>query len=218
MTGPTGQTRLSEHYNTNGVQWAHVEEPIKLIQRDDLDYAHGYYDETYGVYDYSKFKRPEVPSERLVRHDREVILMKKPLEGKPYFIAVDKMSDRVGKSHKYTALWHINVTDEELSVRGGAVTSSEITVLTSGFDSISIVKGQEEPVQGWICRSSIQGDYYAAPTLLCECEGKDAEFATLFALGEERDVSVSGVEISCDSVTVRYKSGAFETIDLKDFR
>ena len=158
-------------------------------------------------------------SERIAIHNREVILMKRPASGKPYFIAVDTMTDRVGKSHDYTALWHLNV-DEELVINDGKISSSEITILTAGFDKIESLCGSEEPYQGWLCRSSTQGDYYAAPTLLCHAFGERATFATLFAIGAPDEIAVGDVELSDDGakLTVTYRGGEADEIDLAAYR
>ena len=215
MVDGLGQCRFECHWG-HPEKWAHTKEDVILIERDAFDYARGYYNENYGVCDYSKNKRTPVAGRPLATHTREVILMKRPRVGKPYFVAVDRMTDGVGESHIYEALWHLNA--EEAEIKGNTVYAEGITLFTYGYDSLEIVKGSEEPFQGWLANSSKQGDYYAAPTVIGKASGKDVSFVTLFVTSSPEDSDVSDVSIASGVLSVNYKNGMSDKIDLAELR
>jgi hypothetical protein len=98
----------------------------------------------------------------------------------------------------------------------GGFTCPELTVLAGGFDKLECFKGVTEPKPlGWISRSNIQGDYYAAPQLVFERRGSCESFVTLFAFGSAEEIPVAGVECDNGSVTVKYKNGKERKIDVK---
>ena len=215
MVDGFGQCRFEGHWQ-DGSHWAHTEEDVVLYESEQFDYTRGYYDENYGVCDYSKLQRTPVPGRPLARHMREVIMMKRPKTGAPYFIAVDNMTDKIGESHTYEALWHIN--GEEAVITGDRVVSEDVTLFTYGFDDMVCYKGSTDPHQGWLARSSNQDDYYAAPAIVARAHGKDVSFVTLIALGAECEIAVASVKLCGDSVVVTYKSGEVDTVDLAALR
>lgn len=211
MVDGLGQCRFEGHWN-NPENWAHVKEDVVLLEKENLDYARGYYDEIYGVYDYSKYKRPEVKGRKLAKHVREVVLVKAPRCGKPYIFAVDTMTDGIGAEHTYEALWHIN--QEEAVISGSRVTAKEVVLFTDGFDELKIYKGSEDPHQGWLCTAAAQGKYYAAPALVAKKIGKDVSFMTLIAIGGEESIEIKEAKLCGRAVKVTYKNGDVELFDL----
>jgi hypothetical protein len=215
MVDGFGQCRFEGHWE-DPTHWAHTKEEVYLVEKENLDYAWGVYREIYGVCDYSKLQRPPVKGRELAEHVREVVMMKRPAAGKPYFIAVDTLTDKVGESHTYEALWHLEA--ESATIVGEKVLSEDVTLITYGFDEMVCYKGSEEPHQGWLSRSATQGANYPAPAIVAKKCGKDVTFITLIAPDNEERVSVKSVEISGSVVTVTHKSGEVDRIDLADLR
>jgi hypothetical protein len=215
MVDGFGQCRFEGHWD-NPENWAHTKEEVALIEKQTLDYAFGAYREKYGVCDYSKYKRPAVAGRNLAEHVREVVMMKRPAAGKPYFIAVDTLTDKVGESHTYEALWHINA--EGATLEGDKVLSEELTLHTCGFDSLEIVKGREEPWQGWIGGLSNQFEYKAVPTVVAKRCGTAESFATLFEMCPYAESVIEGVALRGTVLTVTYKNGSNDEIDLSELR
>jgi hypothetical protein len=211
MVDGLGQCRFEGHWE-NPAHWAHTKEDALLIERDTFDYARGAYRENYGVFDYSKLKRPEVKGRQLAEHVREVIMVKKPVEGKPYFVAIDTMTDKVGKSHTYDCLWHIDA--EEVRIENERIVAEDITLFALGFDSIKCYKGSEEPFQGWITRSGM----CPRPCIVATKSGENASFMTLLAPGAEDEVTVIGAELIGGTLKVMHKGGKADEIDLSLLR
>ena len=214
MVDGLGQCRFEEHWG-NSENWAHTKEEVYLLEDDRFDYAWGCYRENYGVCDYSKHKRPAVKGRPLAEHVREVILMKHPKVGKPYFLAVDTMTDKVdATSHTYEALWHMD--DETIEIDGNIAYTEDATLFTTGFEELRVVKGQEEPFQGWLSTGFKQGEYHAAPTLICKAEGKNAKFATLCYIGSKDECPIKGISLDGGSITVSYENDKCDTINIDE--
>ena len=208
-----GQCRFEHHWGYPE-NWAHTKEDVRLLEEDRFDYARGSYRDRYGVCDSSKLQRPPVPGRELAEHVREVILMKRPASGKPYFIAVDTLTDKVSEEHTYDVLWHFNSKD--VKVDGCRAFSQELTFVSCGFDSLEVIKGREEPFAGWLTSGSRQGQYYAAPTLDGRVFGKDAAVVSLFYLDSAENCPVLSVAILGRVLTVNYRGGLFDSIDLDE--
>ena len=213
MVDGYGQCRFEGHWG-NPENWAHTKEEVYLVEEENLDYAWGVYREIYGVYDYSKLKRPAVPGRKLAEHVREVVLMKRPAVGKPYFIAVDTMTDKIGAdSHTYEALWHVNA--EDVTICDNVAYNDDVTIITCGLDGLTCVKGQEEPFMGWLSDGSgKQGAYYAAPTVIGKTVGKNTQSATLFYLSRREECPVESISLCDGKLSVTYGDGQCDTVDL----
>ena len=68
---------------------------------------------------------------------------------------------------------------------------------------------------GWISRTNLQNDYYAAPQLVLSAYGEYCQtFLTVFTIGSAEDTDISSVGCTNHTVTLRYKNGKERTIDL----
>ncbi len=205
-----GQNRFCEKiWREDG--YLHTKEDLKYFAEGDIEYAVSSYDRKYGnpIHDGEGTQPLD-----LAIHTRGIIMIKGGSPKDTLFIAHDRMITR-SDERDYSALWHLNVQDVTPLDRG--ISSPALTVLTAGFDSMEIDTGVMEPKpRGWISRTNIQGDYYAAPQLTLHRRGYCESFATLFALGSAEEIPVSGILCDERSVTVRYKNGSERVIDVAE--
>ena len=181
-------------------------EKVPVYFSEALDYASGVYDEGYG--------EEQLP---LAKHEREVILVKKPACGTPYIIAVDTLTSET--EHTYESVWHFD-TKEDPTIDGRVVSYNEMTTILLGeTGELSIVKGQTEPVtQGFICRSTRQGDYEPIPTLLRRNRADNITIATLFAPVKDGECNILSADFDGNTLTILYKNDASDTFSLKEIR
>ena len=168
-------------------------EDVPVYFSEKFDYARGVYNEGYG--------EEALP---LATHTREVIFVKKPEVGAPYIIAIDTLvSD---EERTYESLWHYD-TKQTVAVNDNIISYEEMTTILLGeLGEISIVKGQTEPtVQGFICRSTKQGDYEPIPTLVRKNFGKCVKIATLFAPTKDGICDILSADFDGDLLTIVYK-------------
>ncbi len=179
----------------------HERSNAKLSVTEEFDTAWGCYDEGYGE-----------DQEKYARHERTVILAKKPKLGRPFFIAVDRLfADR---TNTYESIWHFGVL--ELTVTENCVKGDDITAFFCGdVGDMKTVTGAYEPeVQGWTCRG-LQDSNRPIPTLLHTVEGKNVCTVTLFSVHDESGSSpISSVKLDKDTVTVNYVNGDFDNIKI----
>lgn len=102
--------------------------------------AQGIFDETFGE------------AAQDIRHHRRLLYLKKPDYSEPFFIVIDRLYGD-GSEHTYDCLWHY--TDHPYTVSGNTILldcgdNITLTTLTTGYDSVQVVRGQEEPYQGWM--------------------------------------------------------------------
>ncbi len=90
-------------------------------------------------------------AERAVRHARDVFFMKPS-----FFVVVDRLAPMDGKAHRYEALFHLDAPDARVEGRTVSTLNPgpNLTVRTFGAEGVEIVKGQKDPVQGWVPDSS----------------------------------------------------------------
>ena len=106
----------------------------------DFDYVKGTYRHGYGP-------RGEIH----VVHERHVLFVK----GARFFVILDVLRPEDGRPHRYEALFHLDADEAEVLEGGVVRTKNEgsanlwIFPLPVEGLSVRIVKGQEEPVQGW---------------------------------------------------------------------
>lgn len=173
-------------------------EDIDYLFTDRADLVKGRYCEHYG-------------SDMPATHERSVIFFKKPKMGRAFVAVVDRLTPRESAENTYEAMWHFDM--ETLTVTDFGAVGPDMTVFTFGEDERVIVKGQTEPrVQGYICRSTIQGDYEPIPTLLCRASGGERVLAALFSLNENGESAIKSVDFSEGAFTVTYKNCETDTV------
>lgn len=195
-----GQSRRPR-YRWNNEDIDKVEDIDHLFDTS-VDFVKGRYDEFYA-------------STRPATHERSVAFFKTPKLGRPFVAVVDRLAPVESEENRYEAMWHFD-TDEVTLAASGAV-CREMTVFTFGEDEKRIVKGQEQPnVQGFICRSTIQGSFEPIPTLICTANGGEREMAALFALNEDGKCPIERVEYSDGCFTVTYLNGEVDTLSERE--
>lgn len=173
-------------------------EPVDTYSSDSLDWARGSYNESYG-------EEKEITD---VTHTREVALIKKPKFGKGTVIVIDRLSGE--SEHTYEAIWHTGV--EDVAIDGATAVGDGISfAFGERVGELSVVKGRMEPtVQGFVTRSTIQGDYYAVPTVLNAVKAKDAVMLTVIGIGSR----VTSASLDGKTVTITYENGVSETVTM----
>ena len=137
--------------------------------------------------------------------------MKKPAEGRAYFIVIDDVCAEEESERAF--LWHLDTKD--LTLGDTVADSSEIKMLfLDGVDRIKVDEGAEEPLRGWIANSAKQGDYRPVPTLNVIACGKNTRTVTLIAPKHSGHTAVKSAALTGSSVTVTYESGRTESFDI----
>jgi hypothetical protein len=108
---------------------------------EQFDWATGVYEDGYGP-----------NRDRSVRHERTVIFMRRD-----YFVVLDRLLGT--GDHTYSCVFHLDaddavVDDRTLAVYTTVSGAANLALLPVAHDGLSlrVVKGQEDPVQGWIPR------------------------------------------------------------------
>ena len=120
-----------------------VKTPLPAIWETNatFDHAAARYEEGWGP-----------KAERLVKQTRQVFFVKPD-----YFVIVDELEPADDQPHTYEALFHLDTPDA--GVDGLRVATQNkgpnLTLLAFGPDSVRIVKGQKDPVQGWLPDSAL---------------------------------------------------------------
>ena len=173
-------------------------EDITYLFTDKVDFLKGSYNENYG-------------SSRPASHERSVIFFKAPKMGRPFTAVIDRLTPVESPENTYEAMWHFDT--DEMTLTDFGAKAHEITVFTFGEEEKVIVKGQTEPrVQGYICRSTIQGDYEPIPTLLCRASGKEVTLAALFSLNVDGICPIASATFDNGVFTVTYTNGEVDTV------
>ncbi len=176
---------------------------LRFEETASVVYAGGRYDEAYGP-----------AEEKPATHDRTVAFVKAPKVGQPFFAVLDRLTG--AKENSYEFIWHYDVKEAALTDFG--VKSDYITTFIAGDKGeAKLVSGITEPeVQGWVCRSAIQGSQVAIPTLLYTVTGRDAEVVTVFSVhdGGESPIKAISYDSDADMLTVEYKNGESDTVIL----
>lgn len=174
-------------------------ENVTLTVTLEMDIATGIYDEGYGA-----------EKDKSATHKRTVIMLKQPKAGLPLYIAIDEMtSDR---ENEYEAIWHYDTANA--AVNRGVFVSDEATQFICGdLGETEVVAGRREPsLQGWICRSAIQGNIHPIPTLLHRVKGKNVRTVNVITIHGAEGSAVSGVSLEGDTLTIDYKNGEKDNI------
>lgn len=176
-------------------------ENVTLTVTPEMDIATGVYDEGYGS-----------EKARIATHKRTVIMLKQPKAGLPLYIAIDELSSDT--ENEYEAIWHYDTANG--AVNHGVFVSDEATQFICGdVGETEVVCGRREPsLQGWICRSSIQGNIHPIPTLLHRVKGKNVRTVNLISIHGEEGSAVIGVSLDGDILSIEYKNGEKDTVVL----
>ncbi|MBR2460050.1 MAG: heparinase II/III-family protein, partial [Clostridia bacterium] len=174
---------------------------LKFSTNEDYDRASSVYDEGYGD-----------EKKRIATHRRDIVFVKKPKCGQPFFIVTDTLSS--ASDNSYEAIWHFDVEDVTLTENG--VKSSYITAFLCGDTGTKeIVKGIYGPeAQGWICRNQIQGSNEPVPTLLHKVWGRNIFTVTVFSVHDGGESPIFDAHTDGNTVTVLYRNGTSETVTL----
>ena len=177
-------------------------EKVTLTVTPEMDIATGIYDEGYGA-----------EKDKSATHKRTVIMLKQPKAGLPIYIAIDEMTSE--RENEYEAIWHYDTANA--TVNRGVFVSDEATQFICGdLGETEVVAGRREPsLQGWICRSSIQGNIHPIPTLLHRVKGKCIRTVNVITIHGEEGSAVSAVSLDGDVLTVEYKTGEKDAVCLK---
>ncbi|HJN17004.1 MAG TPA: alginate lyase family protein, partial [Armatimonadota bacterium] len=184
-----------------------AQEPLDgtWVTTDGFDWATGTYDGGYGR-----------DRDTSVTHERTVIFVRPD-----YFLVLDRL---LGEGdHTYSNIFHLDADEADLDEDTLTVISrvpdaanlALIPIDTDGL-TVDVVKGQDEPVQGWIPRAK----HRQIPTPIYEKTGPCPQlFATLMvplAAGEELDVSAELLDVGAprhEALGVRVTRGdASDTI------
>ena len=147
-------------------------------------------------------------------HKRKLIMWKKSKLGAPLYIVVDELSSDT--ENEYEAMWHFDV--ENARLEDGKFVSSDITQFVCGVTgAMEIVSGVREPqMQGWICRSSLQGSEQPIPTLLHTVKGTNVVTVNVFALHSNGECPVKTVKLDNCGLSVEYVDGSIDNINIKE--
>jgi len=193
-----GQNRRSGYKWTPDMINAKAEN-VFLTVTPQMDIASGIYDEGYGD-----------AKEKIATHNRVVIMLKQPKAGLPLYIVVDTMTSE--SENEYEAIWHYDTTNG--AVNRGVFVSDEATHFICGdLGETEVVCGRREPsLQGWICRSSIQGNIHPIPTLLHRVKGDCVRTVNVISVHGEEGSAVASVSLDGDMLTIEYKNGETDMV------
>ncbi len=165
---------------------------------DVFDWARGTYDKGYGprVGDDGKSLGREQDLTD-VTHERAVIFVRPD-----YYLVIDRMLGDGGEPHLYSNLFHFDadeaiVDDATMTVTSAQADSPNLTLVPLATDGLSLrmVKGQEDPVQGWIPRQK----HRPVPTAIYEKTGAAPElFVTVMLPHPTPDVPQLQAELVAD--------------------
>lgn len=157
-----------------------------MVWHDTADYAlaEGVYDEGFG--------EELLP----ITHHRRVIYVKHPTYADPYILVIDRLHGD-GKPHTYQCLWHY--TDHPCTVEGCNVrlhVSDTVTLdtLTSGYETVEIIRGQTEPFwQGWIAEIDVN-IHTPIPTAMLSRTATDLRTVTVLAPSKDHPCRIAAVQ------------------------
>ncbi len=170
------------------------------LSTPEADFVRGSYTDGYG---------PKAAIK--VTHTRRLVFAKPD-----YFILLDTLEPEGDQEHTYTSLFHIDDTEAgldetTLAVRTATPDKANLALVPARRDGLSarVVKGQEEPFQGWSSHP-----WRAIPTAVYTWQAKGPSHQAMIAYplrpGQEcpvRDVSLA-VETGRAVVTVQWADGA----------
>ncbi len=158
------------HYRNDSIR-LHDDAGLKYKDTPHFACAEGLFDETFGE------------DAKEVKHHRRVIYMKDPAYAQPYILVIDRLYGD-GKKRTYDCLWHY--TDHPYTLWENTVTVDfgdgvTLTTLTAGYDTVRVVRGQEEPFQGWLASTNVEARLPIPTAVLTKTADKDLRLITLLA-------------------------------------
>ena len=140
-------------------------------------------------------------------------MLKQPKAGLPVYIVIDEMTSE--RENEYEAIWHYDTANG--AVNHGVFCSDEATQFICGdVGETEVVCGRREPsLQGWICRSSIQGNIHPIPTLLHRVKGKCIRTVNVISIHGAEGSAVASVSLEGDILTIEYKNGETDNVTVK---
>ncbi|MFO7945399.1 MAG: alginate lyase family protein, partial [Armatimonadota bacterium] len=197
MVDGVGQHRrgLSETYQR--------EEPMtgSWESNDVFDWASGRYTDGYGPVmdeDGNRLGRDHDITD--VEHERTVLYLKPRTQGEQdYFVVFDRLIGESDTEHTYSNLFHLDAEEASVDEETMVVSSADagrpgltlIPLDTAGL-SLRMVKGQEDPVQGWIPREG----HREVPTAIYEKTGPTPQrFVTILMPRPDEEVTAVNAEI-----------------------
>jgi hypothetical protein len=185
-----------------------------------FDWARGVYDKGYGpliAEDGKSLGREHDITD--VQHERTVIFVRPD-----YYIVIDRLLGDGGEAHTYSNLFHFDADeatadDQTLVVSSADAGRANLTLVPLATDGLTLrmVKGQENPVQGWIPREN----HRAIPTAIYEKTGPTPElFVTLMMPHPTEEVPEFTAELIADTsemVAISVRTDGGEDIILYSF-
>ena len=176
-----------------------VKTPLPHVweSNETFDHASTVYDEAWGP-----------KSERTCKQTRHVFFVKPDL-----FVVADELEPADEKPHTYEALFHLDAKDVKVDGLQVATQSAgpNLTLLAFGVESVSIVKGQKEPVvQGWLPDSSAgYGGIRPIPTAVYrkQAQGKTTMLYALFPSAGTASCPVKNLQFADSVLKVLYVDG-----------
>lgn len=149
-----------------------------------------------------------------VTHTRRLLFVKPD-----YFVLLDTLTPSDDAPHSYTSLFHLDDTEAildetTLAVQTQTPEKANIALIPARQDGLaaSVVKGQEEPFQGWS-----SGPWRAVPTAVYtwQAQGPSQQAVVVYPLKPGQVCPVQGVTLSTatdqTTVTVRLADGTTQT-------
>ncbi len=172
-----------------------VKKPLPHIWETnaDFDHAAAVYEEGWGT-----------KSERVVKQTRHVFFVKPD-----FFVIADELQPADDKPHTYESMFHLDSPDAAVDGLRVATknTGPNLTITAFGADGVRIVKGQKDPVQGWLPdHSQGYGGIRPIPTAIYKksAAGKVAELFVLYPTAAAAALPVTGAEISDGTLKLRF--------------
>lgn len=162
-----------------------------------FDHAAGVYSEGWGT-----------NAARVVKHTRHVFFVKPDL-----FVVADTLEPADEAVHTYEALFHLDAEEVKVDGLQVATQNKEANLALSAFgaDSVSVIKGQKEPVvQGWLPDSSGgYGGIRPIPTAVYrkQAKGKTTVLYALFPSAATAACPVKGLRVEGSTLTVTRTDG-----------
>ena len=186
-------------------QWAdediHRKADIAWHFGKDWDTAEAAYDEGYG----------EEAAAR-VRHQRRVFLRK---SGRPLLMVADRLISQ--DTHDYQQLWHLDSLTTELAA--DRVRFEELAAVFS-LGTPTVVRGQEDPWQGFTATSQVQGCYRPVSCLTVTVTGDTLRLVTvLVPSGSGLPLKViAPAEVTSEDITLIWADGTEEKLNETEIR
>lgn len=183
-----------------------VKSPLPFIWETNAEFDHGAsrYEEGWGP-----------KADRIVKQTRHVFFVKPD-----FFVVVDDLEPADDKPHTYEAMFHLDAPD--VAVDGLSIATKNkgpnLTVLAFGADSVRIVKGQKDPVQGWLPAHGEYGAVRPIPTAIYQKKAA-GKTQMIYALVPTKDAAACPVKratVSGGKLTLALSGGTEKAIQFSE--